>query len=47
MPRFNLKHVPDVDCGAGLLYIMTCRPVAGQRVGKHIPAATNTRATVG
>jgi hypothetical protein len=28
-------------------YSVTCRPVAGQRLGKHIPATTNTQATTG
>jgi hypothetical protein len=26
--------------------IMTCRPVAGQRLGKHIRAATNTQVKI-
>jgi hypothetical protein len=25
--------------------IVTCRPIARERLGKHIPAATNTQAT--
>jgi hypothetical protein len=31
--RTSLRHI----------YIVTCRPVAGQRLGKHIPATTNTQ----
>jgi hypothetical protein len=27
--------------------IVICSPVAGQRLGKHSPAATNTQATIG
>jgi hypothetical protein len=36
----NMKVLED-------MYIVTCRPVAGQRLGKHIPATTNTQATIG
>jgi hypothetical protein len=28
-------------------YILTCRPVAGQRLCKHIPTSTNKQATIG
>jgi hypothetical protein len=28
------------------ILIVTCRPVAGQRLGKHIPATTNTQETI-
>jgi hypothetical protein len=27
--------------------IVTCKPIARERLGKHIPAATNTQATIG
>jgi hypothetical protein len=26
---------------------VTCRPIARERLGKHIPTATNTQATIG
>jgi hypothetical protein len=28
------------------MYIVACRTIAKQRLGKHIPATTNTQATI-
>jgi hypothetical protein len=45
---FPIRSSENVVLPSGLyLYSVICRPVAGQRLGKHIPAATNTQAKIG
>jgi hypothetical protein len=40
--RNNTRPVPCANAN-----IVTYRPIARERLGKHIPAATNTQATIG
>jgi hypothetical protein len=37
---------PQIHLSFDGMNIVTCRPIAKERLGKHIPAATNTQATI-
>jgi hypothetical protein len=40
------KHINRVGRYIRVICIVTCRPIAGQQLSIHIPAATNTEATI-
>jgi hypothetical protein len=50
-PLFNVRTARNTEllsvARIQRFSIVICRPVTGQRLGKHIPAATNTQATIG
>jgi uncharacterized protein (DUF1501 family) len=42
----NISQGTIHPCALPSVHIVACGPVAGQRLGKHVPTATNRRTTI-